>query len=174
MDFDASTDAPAWAKPIATPRQMPSDVMFVAGGRASAKAQQAPPPARRPAGEVDLDALSLQELLDLRSQVEARLPPSNLKDINLEQELVLQVRALQVLQAQVLSDTSIAANQRAQVANALSAALVNLHKTQESIDMNERFRKSEAHLINAMQGEEDEALERILRRYQEAMEADGL
>lgn len=174
MDFDASTDAPAWAKPIVTPRQMPSDVMFVAGGRASAKAQQAPPPARRPAGEVDLDALSLQELLDLRSQVEARLPPSSLKDINLEQELVLQVRALQGLQAQVLSDASIAANQRAQVANALSAALVNLHKTQESIDMNERFRKSEAHLINAMQGEEDEAVERILRRYQEAMEADGL
>ena len=74
----------------------------------------------------------------------------------------------------MLSDASIAANQRAQVANALSAALVNLHKTQESIDMNERFRKSEAHLINAMQGEEDEAVERILRRYQEAMEADSL
>lgn len=118
-----------------------------------------------------LDAYTLQELLDLRARIDARLPARRLKDIDLEQELVIQVLALQQLQSSVLQDEDTPANQRAQVANSLSAALANLVKVQESVHSSERMKKMEGVLIETLQELPVESAEAFLQRYELALEA---
>lgn len=97
-----------------------------------------------------LETLSVAELLDLRSQVEQRLPAKNLKDIDLSRELVLQMLALQQLQQKVLADMETPANQQAQCASAVSAALANLVKVQGDVYTSERLKKIEQSLAEAV------------------------
>jgi hypothetical protein len=97
-----------------------------------------------------LDALSVAELLDLRSAVDAKLPARALKDIDLEQELVLQLIATQELQRTVLADTETPANQLAQVSNAVQSALQNLVKLQETVYTTERLKRIETILIDVV------------------------
>lgn len=103
------------------------------------------PPSR--AEELDLDDWTEDELLDLRSEVEARLPVKSLDDTNLTKELVFQVVALQKLQRDVMREQGVPANQRAQVANSLSAALSNLVKVQQDVYTSERFKQFERLVI---------------------------
>lgn len=97
-----------------------------------------------------LDTYDLQALLDLRNRIEKRLPARSLKDIDLQQELVLQVRALQELQTRVLQDGDTSPAHRAQVANSLSAALANLNKVQQSAYTAERLKQAENILIQLL------------------------
>lgn len=104
-----------------------------------------------------LDAMSVSELIDLRAQVEQRLPAKDLKDLDLARELVLQVLALQQMQQAVLSDTETPANQKAQVANSLSQALANLVKVQGDVYTTERLKKIEQALAETINGIPDKA-----------------
>ena len=117
-----------------------------------------------------LDAYTLQELLDLRARIERRLPARSLKDINLERELVLQVMALQQLQNSVIDDDDTPANQKAQTASALSAALMNLVKVQSEVHNSERMKKIEAILIDTLKDLPVEAVEAFLANYEQALE----
>ena len=117
-----------------------------------------------------LDAYTLQELLDLRARIERRLPARSLKDLDLESELVLQARALQQLQNSVIGDESTAANQKAQVANSLSAALVNLVKVQNEVYYSERMKRIESILIDTLKDLPVEAVEAFLANYEQALE----
>ena len=117
-----------------------------------------------------LDAYTLQELLDLRARIERRLPARSLKDINLERELVLQVMALQQLQNSVIDDEDTPANQKAQVANSLSAALVNLVKLQGDVHSSERMKRIESILIDTLKDLPVEAVEAFLANYEQALE----
>jgi hypothetical protein len=49
-----------------------------------------------------IDDLNLEELLRARTRIESRLPARNLQDINLANELVLQLLALQQAQSRAL------------------------------------------------------------------------
>ena len=118
-----------------------------------------------------LDAYTLQELLDLRARIERRLPARSLKDINLERELVLQVMALQQLQNRVIDDDDTPANQKAQTASALSAALMNLVKVQSDVHSSERLKKIEAVLIDTLNELPQEAAAAFLGRYEETITA---
>ena len=117
-----------------------------------------------------LDAYTLQELLDLRGRIERRLPARSLKDLDLEAELTLQFLALQQLQNSVIDDDDTPANQKAQTASALSAALMNLVKVQSEVHNSERMKKIEAILIDTLKDLPVEAVEAFLANYEQALE----
>lgn len=111
----------------------------------------------------------LDDLINARGKLEAHLPPASLKHLDLERELVLQVLALQALQARTIADDSVAANQRAQVANSLSAALTNLVKVQQEVYSSERLKKMEALLIEHLQRLPKEVSAAFLADYEQAL-----
>lgn len=110
--------------------------------------------------------MTVAELLELRTQVELRLPARDLKDLDLARELVLQVLALQQMQMKALQEDDTPVNQLAQAANSLSAALTNLVKLQESVYNSERLKKIETILIETLGLLPMEAQEAFLRSYQ--------
>ena len=65
----------------------------------------------------DLDTMSVEELRELRDEIDRRLPEDSLDSLNLEKELVGQYRKTKDLMDSVLHDDETPANQRAQVAN---------------------------------------------------------
>lgn len=131
-------------------------------------------PSRAPAAkthslQIDLTGMPVAELLSLRSQIEQLLPARDLKDMDLARELVLQVMALQQMQQTVLRDDDTPANQKAQVANSLSAALINLVKLQVDVYSSERFKSVESVLISVLQTLPIEAQERFIGAYETAL-----
>jgi hypothetical protein len=110
--------------------------------------------------------MPISELLALRNAIEQKLPARDLKDMDLAKELVLQVLALQQLQSTVISDDDTPANQKAQTANSLSAALVNLVKLQNETYNSERLKKVEAALISAVGTLPAEAQEAFFTEYE--------
>ena len=130
----------------------------------------ATPPEEQGFTDRALDAYTLQELLDLRARIERRLPARSLKDLDLEGELTLQFLALQELQNNVIDDKDTPANQKAQVANSLSAALVNLVKLQGDVHSSERMKRIESILIDTLKDLPVEAVEAFLANYEQALE----
>ncbi len=129
-------------------------------------------PAPTPQGS--LENMPVDQLLELRRQIEALLPVKDIKDLNLSRELVLQVQTLQALQQRVLSDTEIPANQQSQCANSLSAALVNLVKLQTDVYTSERMKIIESILVDCIRDLPMEVQEEFLERYETALgKADG-
>lgn len=94
--------------------------------------------------------MPLDMLLALRQKVEAALPARSLRDLNMAQELVLQMQALQCLQQRTLEDPEVPANQAAQCANALSSSLAGLSKMQSEVYTSERLKRVEAILIQCL------------------------
>ena len=121
--------------------------------------------------QINLDGMPLDQLLELRNQIEQRLPAKDLKDLDLGRELVLQVLALQRLQADVINDDDTPANQRAQVANSLSSALSNLVKVQGDVHTSERFKRVELALVGAVSLLPVEAQHAFFDEYARVMEA---
>lgn len=130
----------------------------------------ATPPEEQGFTDRALDAYTLQELLDLRARIERRLPARSLKELDLERELTLQFLALQQLQNDVIDDGDTPANQKAQVANSLSAALVNLVKLQGDVHSSERMKRIESILIDTLKDLPVEAVEAFLANYEQALE----
>ena len=119
---------------------------------------------------IGLGNMPVDELLELRRQIETLLPVKDLKDLNLSRELVLQVQALQALQQRVMSDTSTPANQIAQCANSLSAALVNLVKLQSDVYTSERLKRIEACLVECVQTLPTNTQEEFFSQYEEMLD----
>lgn len=124
---------------------------------------------RRQFVELDLERLPIDELLNIRSQVEQRLPAKSLKDLDLAKELVLQVLALQAMQQRALEDDDTPVNQLAQAANSLSAALTNLVKLQTDVYNSERFKRVEQILIETLQALPAAQQEAFLGKYEEML-----
>ena len=93
--------------------------------------------------DVNLDNFTLQDLLKLRADIDRRLPAKHLRDVNLERELILQHQATLELQNQVMQDSEVPANQRAQCANAVASILQQLIKLQETVHTTERLKRIE-------------------------------
>ena len=116
-----------------------------------------------------LASMEVDELLELRRQIEALLPVKDIKDLNLSRELVLQVQALQALQQRVLGDGDAPANQQAQVANSLSSALVNLVRVQTEVYTSERLKIIETILVECINTLPMDVQEAFLSRYEDAL-----
>ena len=122
--------------------------------------------------DVNLDNFTLQDLLKLRADIDRRLPAKHLRDVNLERELILQHQATLELQNQVMSDSDVPANQRAQVANAVASILQQLIKLQETVHTTERLKRIEGKLIEALNGLPKEQQESFLEVYEEVLGSD--
>lgn len=116
--------------------------------------------------QVNIDQLTPEELLELRKEIDQRLPTSSLNDLNLEKELVLQLLTVQKLQREVLAEADIPANQKAQTVNAVAANLATLAKLQTEVYTSERLKKVEQVLIEALQTLPTSAQEEFLAHYE--------
>ena len=119
--------------------------------------------------QTDLSGMPVDQLLALRAQVNAALPARSLKDLDLSQELVFQVLALQAAQQKALGDDDTPTNQVAQAMNALSAALTTLVKLQSDVYTSERLKKIEHTLIETLEKLPAEAKEAFLAAYEEGL-----
>ena len=95
----------------------------------------------------DLADISTADLIDLYEEVKSKLPAHKLQDIDLAQELVLQHLRVKELQTATLGDPKVAANQKAQVSNAVSSILGQLTKLQVDLHTAERFKTLESLMI---------------------------
>lgn len=116
--------------------------------------------------KVPLESLDVGALLKLRSEIDSLLPARALGDIDLEHELVVQFLAVKALQSDVLQDGDVAANQKAQVANAVAGTLQQLVKMQSEHYNAERFKKIEALLVKSLKLMPLDAAEVFLREYE--------
>lgn len=113
-----------------------------------------------------MEKWSIESLLEMRQRINDLLPATALKDLDLEKELVLQFLTLKNLQAKVLEDEHVPANQRAQVANSVGTTLQNLAKMQVDHYSSERFKKIEMMLINLLNTFPTELTESFFAQYE--------
>lgn len=114
----------------------------------------------------DLDSFSVAELLELRQQIESRLPASELSDMNLEQELVYQFLKVKELQDTGFREDRTPLNQKAQVANSVATTLDALVKMQKGVYTSERFKAIENFMIQALKKLPRETAEAFLEEYE--------
>lgn len=113
-----------------------------------------------------ISLLSEPELIDLRARVDSYLPVKLLREMSLEEEMVLQYRAVRGLQAAVLADKDIEPNKQAQVVNSCASALDNLVKMQERYHHAERLKQIETHLIEVLNTFPPELTRTFFERYE--------
>ena len=114
----------------------------------------------------DLDTMSVEELRELRDEIDRRLPEDKLSQMDLTQELLSQYRLVQRLQDSVLMDDSIAPNQRSQVAGQVASTLQQLVKMQTEFHNAERFRAIENLLIKSIKLMPLDAAEAFISEYE--------
>lgn len=110
----------------------------------------AKPPNKVGSAAFNWKSLSLEDLIRNYDEIRDNLPPIALKDLNIEEELLLQFHQLRRLQGDVLNDESLPLNQRAQVASTVAASLHKLSERQEAIWSSERFKDIENLLIRTL------------------------
>lgn len=101
-------------------------------------------------GSVDLDGMSLNQLLTLRMRIDEKLPARALKDVDLEEELVIQFQQTKLLLNASLEDDDVPANQKAQVNNSCAGLLKQLTEMQTQLYSAERVKALESALIKAL------------------------
>ncbi|MBT2326754.1 hypothetical protein J7E62_31055 [Variovorax paradoxus] len=116
--------------------------------------------------QVNLVGMPVEELLELRSQIDEKLPVKDLADVDLNRELVLQMLQTQRLQSDVLKDENTPANQRAQVANAVAAIIAQLARVQSEVYTSERMKRIEGYLIESLQQLPPVAQSKFLELYE--------
>lgn len=115
--------------------------------------------------KIDLDDLTIEELHELRSRIDLRLPHQSLKNVNMERELVLQLSRVKQLQKDTLDDPDIPANQMAQVAGQMSSILSTLGRLQIELYDSERMKVLEHILIEAIKNLPMDTQEQFLASY---------
>ena len=122
-----------------------------------------------------MSGLDVDQMLELRREIDEKLPVKSLADLDLNQELVLQMLTTQKLQRDVLLDDDIPANQRAQVTNAVSGILAQLVRLQTEVYSSERFKRIEQVLVESVrEGLPEQVVRDFFERYERAARAKGL
>jgi len=129
-----------------------------------------PKPKAQSSGSMNILNMGEAKLLALRAEIDELLPAVALSDLDLEQELVLQYRTVKAMQATILVDEGVQANQKAQVAGQCASTLAQLTKMQTDFYTAERLKAVETSLIRMLKSwptdltlkffEEYEALDR--------------
>lgn len=114
----------------------------------------------------DIQDWSVEEMLNLRAEIDRLLPSTKLKEMDLEKELVLQYHKVVALQTRVLEDDRTPANQLAQVSNAVAGTLQQLVTMQAKFHTSERFKELENLMIKHMRTLPKEVAEAFLDDYE--------
>lgn len=115
-------------------------------------------------------SLPLSTLLAYRAEIDKCLPATQLSDMNLETEMLLQYHTLRELQADVIGIDDVPANQKAQVANTVTASLNKLTDMQEGLYTAERFKAIENLLIRTLSKLPENLAEAFLKDYRKVLE----
>lgn len=118
---------------------------------------------------INLDGMKEDELLVLRARIDELLPVKDLSDLNLERELMLQLRAAQALQTKVIDDQLTPANQKAQVMNSVATIIQNLVKMQLEQYTPERLKRIELALIQMLKTMPEDQTEEFFKQYEEIL-----
>jgi len=113
---------------------------------------------------LDISLYSMVELLTLRNLIDSRLPPMDINELDLEEEVVRQFMTVKGLQAQTLNGNE-EANKKASVVNACSVALTSLAKLQVDLHTAERFKKIENLMIRHLKLLPKESADAFLEQY---------
>ena len=113
---------------------------------------------------------SVEELIKFRDEITNHLPPLSLKDIDMEQELLLQFRALRALQNDVISDEETPVNQKAQIGNSVSSVLAKMGEMQQTLYDSERLKRIEKILVSVLDTLPQETKEAFLAAYEAELE----
>ena len=113
----------------------------------------------------DIKDWDVEELLELRASIDALLPSTALRDMDLEKEMVLQYHRVVALQTRVLGDDRTPANQLAQVSNAVASTLQQLVTMQTKFHTSERLKEIEGRLIRALDKVPKQYLEEFFEWY---------
>ena len=108
-------------------------------------------------------------LLQYRDEINAVLPPTELSKMNMEEEVVLQYRAIRELQTDIIGEETIPANQKAQVANAVASSLNKLAEMQNSLYSSERFKTIENIMIRMLSKLPEDVAAEFLSEYEKAI-----
>jgi site-specific recombinase XerC len=119
----------------------------------------------------DLGSMEVDQLLDLRDQIDELLPATNLAEINLAEELVLQFQKVKSMQTRVLTDGKISAQQKAAVANSCASALAQLVKMQTELHNAERLKMIEQALIQVMRDQPEAVQMAFFDKYERILGA---
>lgn len=94
--------------------------------------------------------MPVHELIKYYEEIRAHLPGVNLSEMNMEEELVLQLHSIKSIQSMIIDDDDIAPNQKAQVANSVTAVINRLVDMQGEVYASERFKRIENLMIRAL------------------------
>lgn len=100
--------------------------------------------------KASLKALPTSELRKLLTMVEELLPDTSVqkvKDLDLEDELMQQYTKTKDLMDECISDTEVAPNQKAQVANSVVSTLKQIRDMQKDLRLQEEVKLTETVLI---------------------------
>jgi hypothetical protein len=114
-----------------------------------------------------------ETLLQYLDEIKAVLNSTSLVEMNMEEELVLQYRAVKALQGRVIDDLETPANQRAQVANAVASSLTRLADLQMTIYTSERFKRVETLLIRHLSKMPEDVAAQFLDDYESMIKKHG-
>ena len=126
------------------------------------------------AASVNLDAMPELEMRKLAARLASKLPEKSIKSLNLEEELMTQYQRVLDLQSEVIHDSEIPANQRAQVAGQVASTLQQLIKLQEDLDLQTTLRNMEAALIESLKTLPEEAQKTYFAEYEMLARSKGL
>lgn len=111
--------------------------------------------------------LPQETLLRYKLEIEAFLPSTKLRDVDVEAELVTQLRLAQRLQAKVmdLDPDDVPLNQVVQAVNSVSSIIERLARLQIDLIDAENLKRMEAAFVKAVNGLPDDAVEAFFARY---------
>lgn len=122
-------------------------------------------------------ALPVETLMRYKLEIESYLPATKLRDINLEQELVMQYRVAQNLQAKFIDlpeESGVPLNQIVAAVNSTTQALEKLSKLQIDLDASENLKKMESAFIKAVEGLPDDVVEKFFAEYEVLARKEGV
>ena len=114
-------------------------------------------------------AFGVGQLVAWRDEITRLLPATTLKDLDLEEELLLQYHTIRELQGKVLNDESLPLNQRAQVANTVGNTLIRLEELQRQVYTQERFKAIEGLVIRHMSRQSEEVVTAFMEDYEKVL-----
>lgn len=122
----------------------------------------------------DLDTMSVEELRELRDEIDRRLPEDSLDSLNLEKELVGQYRLVQRLQSDVITNDDFAPNQRSQVAGQVASTLQQLVKLQEDLKREQTLKLMESVLVDMIKSMPEDFKTNFFAEYKQRASKAGL
>lgn len=115
---------------------------------------------------VPLDEFTTQELMVLRDRLEQRLPSSEMDDMDLSKELVVQYHRIKALQTEAMNDKYEQLQKKSSVANACLSSLNALVRMQVELHTAERFKAIEALMVKYVKMLPKHVAEQFLSAYE--------